>query len=1112
MVFAGKTRASGSGSGGGGGGGVSGFDLDAATLAAIVEDKASEKLQTLGGVAGICSAVKSDGKKGLTLEEKNRRFAERIARYGENKLPPAASKTFLGLVWEALHDKILILLCVAATLSIALGLATSDDKSTSWLEGAAILVAVIIVVLVTALNDYQKERQFRALNEKKDNKEVKCIRNGERCQVNVHDLQVGDVMIVETGDILSADGLYLDGHNVRMDESSATGESDLLRKDDEKPFMLSGTQCQEGNCTMLVVAVGPNSFFGRTMMSLRTEEQMTPLEEKLDVLAEYIGKIGLAAAIFTFVTLSTIFVIRLAVNKEPFNFDSVKSILEYITTAIIIVVVAVPEGLPLSVTIALAYSMLKMLKDNNLVRHLNACETMGSATNICSDKTGTLTENKMTVVRGDVCGASFDRADWSGRGLKDNKECLDLLAVGVAVNSTAYEARQDNGELTFIGNKTETALLGMAKNLEYDYEKLREENSVVKQYSFSSKKKRMSTVIRQPDGKGYRMYVKGASEIVLGLCDRIRVKDDVKELDNEHSGDVQDCIDKYASDALRTIGLAYVDFDQDRDWSEEPEDGLVWLGVVGIKDPVRKEVPAAVKSCQDAGIMVRMVTGDNLITAKNIAKACGIYQEGFGEVMEGPDFRKLSDDEYADVLPRLQVLARSSPTDKQILVQQLQRLGQVVAVTGDGTNDAPALRLADIGFSMGIAGTEVAKEASDVVLMDDNFASIVKAVLWGRNVFDSIRKFLQFQITVNIVGVLLAFISAVSSSEGESSLRPVQMLWINLIMDTLAALALATDEPTSDLLEREPNGRDAPLISREMWKQILGQSAYQLAVNITILYAGPSLLNIPSRSVVHDTIIFNSFVFQQLFNEFNCRRINGEMNIFKGVLRNKFFVSIMVFTFGMQIFMVELGGSFVGTTHLNTGQWFFCLGTGILSIPIGFILRIIPTRSWEHESTHRRTREYDVRLIEDPHLELMRPSSIGLSTPRSGSLALSPQQRARARMNWFSALTAISREQKLGKIYDLIHRQRRDRRKKVADPRLRWKKTISSVRTQQRVINAFKSGLHHEDDDSHARTTSNDQAHKRWERATHGAASQGKGKGKDKGKGRAQDVEPLIDV
>eukprot|EP00163_Fabomonas_tropica_P011977 TRINITY_DN2302_c0_g1_i6.p1 TRINITY_DN2302_c0_g1~~TRINITY_DN2302_c0_g1_i6.p1 ORF type:complete len:805 (-),score=234.90 TRINITY_DN2302_c0_g1_i6:1546-3960(-) len=749
MVFAGKTRASGSGSGGGGGGGVSGFDLDAATLAAIVEDKASEKLQTLGGVAGICSAVKSDGKKGLTLEEKNRRFAERIARYGENKLPPAASKTFLGLVWEALHDKILILLCVAATLSIALGLATSDDKSTSWLEGAAILVAVIIVVLVTALNDYQKERQFRALNEKKDNKEVKCIRNGERCQVNVHDLQVGDVMIVETGDILSADGLYLDGHNVRMDESSATGESDLLRKDDEKPFMLSGTQCQEGNCTMLVVAVGPNSFFGRTMMSLRTEEQMTPLEEKLDVLAEYIGKIGLAAAIFTFVTLSTIFVIRLAVNKEPFNFDSVKSILEYITTAIIIVVVAVPEGLPLSVTIALAYSMLKMLKDNNLVRHLNACETMGSATNICSDKTGTLTENKMTVVRGDVCGASFDRADWSGRGLKDNKECLDLLAVGVAVNSTAYEARQDNGELTFIGNKTETALLGMAKNLEYDYEKLREENSVVKQYSFSSKKKRMSTVIRQPDGKGYRMYVKGASEIVLGLCDRIRVKDDVKELDNEHSGDVQDCIDKYASDALRTIGLAYVDFDQDRDWSEEPEDGLVWLGVVGIKDPVRKEVPAAVKSCQDAGIMVRMVTGDNLITAKNIAKACGIYQEGFGEVMEGPDFRKLSDDEYADVLPRLQVLARSSPTDKQILVQQLQRLGQVVAVTGDGTNDAPALRLADIGFSMGIAGTEVAKEASDVVLMDDNFASIVKAVLWGRNVFDSIRKFLQFQITVS---------------------------------------------------------------------------------------------------------------------------------------------------------------------------------------------------------------------------------------------------------------------------------------------------------------------------------------------------------------------------
>lgn len=545
-----------------------------------------------------------------------------------------------------------------------------------------------------------------------------------------------------------------------------------------------------------------------------------------------------------------------------------------------------------------------MLKDNNLVRVLAACETMGNATTVCSDKTGTLTQNKMTVVAG-AFGSSFSFEKSPKEEEEDvvaianvsshvSKPALDLINQSIAVNSTAFEGENEKGEPCFVGNKTETALLQFSRDLHAEhYGKLRSLWPIEQLYPFSSERKAMATVMQYPHPITkkvmYRVHVKGASEIILNLCSFVlsldMQQDDepvaTTDLTSEDRVRIEQTIQNYAKRSLRTIGIAYRDFEEwppkgasgaseDSNDDQVPYEDLVhdknltFIGVVGIEDPLREGVPEAVQACQRAGVFVRMVTGDNLVTAKSIAKQCGIYTPG-GIVMEGPAFRKLTLSEMDAILPRLQVLARSSPEDKRILVSRLRELGDIVAVTGDGTNDGPALKMADVGFSMGIAGTEVAKEASSIILMDDNFSSIVKAIMWGRCVNDAVKKFLQFQLTVNITAVMLTFISAVASSDQKSVLTAVQLLWVNLIMDTFAALALATDPPTLELLARNPEPRNAPLITFRMWKMIIGQAIFQVVVTLVLLYS--SVLNYPSDSVVLQTVVFNTFVFCQIFNE-----------------------------------------------------------------------------------------------------------------------------------------------------------------------------------------------------------------------------------------------------
>jgi P-type Ca2+ transporter type 2C len=628
---------------------------------------------------------------------------------------------------------------------------------------------------------------------------IKAIRSGKTVQISVYDILAGDVLHLEAGDLIPADGVFISGHNVKCDESSATGESDLMKKTpgDEvmarieagananklDPFIISGSKVAEGVGTYLVTGVGVHSSYGKLMVAMTddTEATPTPLQLKLTVMAERITKLGCAAALLLFNVLFITFLAQL--RRDPGSpAQKAQNFLQIVIVAITVIVIAVPEGLPLAVTLALAFAMTRMLKDHNLVRVLSSCETMGNATTILSDKTGTLTMNKMTVVVGSLGTAcqfgapkettNQDQGDGE-RGASGNNrgvsfsefasllstEARDILLQSIAVNSTAFEGEED-GKHTFIGSKTETALLSFARehlgmgpiNVE------RKNVNVVQMFPFDSSRKCMASAIRLSNGT-YRMYVKGASEILLDKCSRI-VADATKPIyDIELTKDSHDLltntVDNYAAESLRTISMVYRDFGS---WpppaaktvEDDPREAvfedifkdMVFLGIVGIQDPLRPGVKEAITQCQRAGVVVKMITGDNIGTAKAIAEECGIYTPG-GVIMEGPQFRRLSENEMDQVIPQLQVLARSSPEDKRILVRRSKELGETVAVTGDGTNDGPALRAADIGFSMGIAGTEVAKEASSIILMDDNFSSIVKALEWGRAVNDAVKKFLQ---------------------------------------------------------------------------------------------------------------------------------------------------------------------------------------------------------------------------------------------------------------------------------------------------------------------------------------------------------------------------------
>nr|XP_004651660.2 plasma membrane calcium-transporting ATPase 2 isoform X2 [Jaculus jaculus] len=1008
--------------------------------------------ETYGDTEAICRRLKTSPVEGLPGTAPDLEKRKQI--FGQNFIPPKKPKTFLQLVWEALQDVTLIILEIAAIISLGLsfyhppgesneGCATAQagaedegEAEAGWIEGAAILLSVICVVLVTAFNDWSKEKQFRGLQSRiEQEQKFTVVRAGQVVQIPVAEIVVGDIAQIKYGDLLPADGIFIQGNDLKIDESSLTGESDQVRKSvDKDPMLLSGTHVMEGSGRMVVTAVGVNSQTGIifTLLGAGGEEEekkdkkgkmqdggadssqskakqqdgaaameMQPLKSaeggdaddkkkanmhkkeksvlqgKLTKLAVQIGKAGLVMSAITVIILVLYFTVdTFVVNKKPWLPECTPVYVQYFVKFFIIgvtvLVVAVPEGLPLAVTISLAYSVKKMMKDNNLVRHLDACETMGNATAICSDKTGTLTTNRMTVVQAYVGDTHYKEVPDPS---SINAKTMELLVNAIAINS-AYTTKilppEREGALPRqVGNKTECGLLGFVLDLKQDYEPVRSqipEEKLYKVYTFNSVRKSMSTVIKMPD-ESFRMYSKGASEIVLKKCCKILNGAGEARVFRPRDRDemVKKVIEPMACDGLRTICVAYRDFPSspEPDWDNENDilNDLTCICVVGIEDPVRPEVPEAIRKCQRAGITVRMVTGDNINTARAIAIKCGIIHPGEDFLcLEGKEFNRRIRNEKGEIeqeridkiWPKLRVLARSSPTDKHTLVKGIidsthteQR--QVVAVTGDGTNDGPALKKADVGFAMGIAGTDVAKEASDIILTDDNFSSIVKAVMWGRNVYDSISKFLQFQLTVNVVAVIVAFTGACITQD--SPLKAVQMLWVNLIMDTFASLALATEPPTETLLLRKPYGRNKPLISRTMMKNILGHAVYQLTLIFTLLFVGEKVFQIDSGRNAplhsppseHYTIIFNTFVMMQLFNEINARKIHGERNVFDGIFRNPIFCTIVLGTFAIQILIVQFGGKPFSCSPLQLDQWMWCIFIGLGELVWGQVIATIPT-------------------------------------------------------------------------------------------------------------------------------------------------------------------------
>uniref|UniRef100_A0A8C5JGD9 Calcium-transporting ATPase n=1 Tax=Junco hyemalis TaxID=40217 RepID=A0A8C5JGD9_JUNHY len=1000
-----------------------------------------------GGVQNVCKRLKTSPVEGLSGNPTD--LEKRRQAFGQNFIPPKKAKTFLQLVWEALQDVTLIILEIAAIISLGLSFyhPPGGDNELKVYKPIVKFYAYLFVIFAYVSQRYPfwilLEHSWHGAGRAEPGWADPCFSSS-------------------AGDLLPADGILIQGNDLKIDESSLTGESDQVKKSmDKDPMLLSGTHVMEGSGRMVVTAVGINSQTGiiftllgaggegdeekkvkkgkkggapenrnkaktqdgvaleiqplKSQEGVENEEkekkkakvpkkEKSVLQGKLTRLAVQIGKAGLIMSAITVIILVLYFVIdTFGVQKRPWLAECTPIYIQYFVKFFIIgvtvLVVAVPEGLPLAVTISLAYSVK--------VRP----GTMGNATAICSDKTGTLTMNRMTVVQAYV-------GDTHYRQIPDPEailpKTLDLIVHGVAINS-AYTSKilppeKEGGLPRQVGNKTECALLGFVLDLKQDYQAVRNEvpeEKLYKVYTFNSVRKSMSTVLRNSGG-GFRMYSKGASEIILRKCTKILDKNGEPRVFKVKDRDemVKKVIEPMACHGLRTICLAFRDFPAgaEPDWDNESEilSDLTCIAVVGIEDPVRPEVPDAILKCQRAGITVRMVTGDNINTARAIATKCGILLPGEDFLcLEGKEFNRLIRNEKGEVeqeqldkiWPKLRVLARSSPTDKHTLVKGIidstvgdQR--QVVAVTGDGTNDGPALKKADVGFAMGIAGTDVAKEASDIILTDDNFTSIVKAVMWGRNVYDSISKFLQFQLTVNVVAVIVAFTGACITQD--SPLKAVQMLWVNLIMDTFASLALATEPPSESLLLRKPYGRNKPLISRTMMKNILGHAVYQLTIIFTLLFAGEKFFDIDSGRnaplhsppTEHYTIVFNTFVMMQLFNEINARKIHGERNVFEGIYRNPIFCSVVLGTFFAQIIIVEFGGKPFSCSGLTLTQWFWCIFIGVGELLWGQLICTVPTSHLKFlkEAGHGITKEEipeeelpeDVDEIDHAEMELRR--------------------------------------------------------------------------------------------------------------------------------------------
>ncbi|WOK91559.1 hypothetical protein Cni_G00250 [Canna indica] len=942
--------------------------VDTDGLKVLVKEGRIEELRRLGGATGLVDALASNAEAGIYGGADD--LSARSVAFGSNTYPKPKPKGFFRFVYEALNDLFLLILLACAVVSLAFGIKEHGLKE-GWYEGASIFLAVFLVSAVTAVSNFRQMKRFEKLSAECNNINASVIRHGHRKDVSIFDIVVGDVVFLKIGDQVPADGVFLHGHSLQIDESSMTGESHPVDIDAGNPFLTSGVKVIDGYASMLVTAVGMDTTWGEMMSTITREtSEPTPLQERLEKLTSSIGKIGIVVAVSVFSVLMIRYFTgstkddngQPKFNKDKVNASNVISaIVNNFQDAVTIIVVAIPEGLPLAVTLTLAFSMKRMMKDNAMVRRLSACETMGSVTTICTDKTGTLTLNQMKVTK--IFIGNEECRMGSSSAISIASRVLTLLHQAVGMNTTGSVYRPNRtAEPEISGSPTEKALLSWAVlDLGMDAEDMKRSSTVVHVEAFNSEKKRSGVQLEEKASKAMITHWKGAAEMILLQCSHYsETNGSVRAIDPESKLELEKTIQGMAASSLRCIAFAYkitgadevVHVDQGATQKLD-ESGLTLLGFVGLKDPCRPEVEAAIDACKNAGVGVKMITGDNVFTARAIAIECGIIRADDSDalVVEGQEFRNYSEEERMNKIDRIRVMARSSPFDKLLMVQSLKQSGHVVAVTGDGTNDAPALKEADVGLSMGIQGTEVAKESSDIVIMNDNFDTVVIVMRWGRCVYNNIQKFLQFQLTVNVAALVVNFVSAVTT--GAVPLTTVQLLWVNLIMDTMGALALATDTPTKELMEKPPVGRTEPLITNIMWRNLTAQAVFQIAILLVFQFKGESLFGVSKAE--NNTLIFNTFVLCQVFNEFNSRKLE-KRNVFEGMHKNKLFLGIIAVTVILQVVMVEFLRKFADTVRLDWGQWGVCIGIAAFSWPIGWIVKFIPVSNRPLLELLRRSR------------------------------------------------------------------------------------------------------------------------------------------------------------
>ena len=852
-------------------------------------------------------------------------------KYGVNILTPPEKEPLWKQFLEKFTDPLIIILMIAGVLSIGISVYEYfglNEGSTVFFEPIGIFVAILLATGLAFYFELKADKEFAILNQVNDDELVEVIRNGNATQIPKKDVVVGDIVIINTGAEVPADGELLECVSLNVDESTLTGEPMCHKSVDEKDFdpdatyptnhVLKGTKVMEGHGIFRVTAVGDKTENGKVFVAAQIDDSVkTPLNEQLDGLSDLITKLSYGFAVL--VVVGRLLIYFLGDNSMEWAHITAY-VLQTLMIAVTLIVVAVPEGLPMAVTLSLAYSMRRMLKTNNLVRKMHACETMGATTVICTDKTGTLTQNQMSVEETQFYGLANQALG--------TDETSRLIKEGIALNSTASLDLSNPDKPVVLGNPTEGALLLWLRKNGIDYRKLKEDANVVEELPFSTERKYMATVVEsaQLDGKKI-LYVKGAPEIIRSLCKQIDKNVNIADIDKQ--------LTDYQNRAMRTLGFAYQmlnDSDAAIAEGKVVAENLTFMGIVAIADPVRKDVPAAVQKCMAAGINVKIVTGDTPGTAKEIGRQIGLWtkKDNDSAIITGAELEKLSDDELDKKVLGLKIIARARPMDKKRLVESLQRNNQVVAVTGDGTNDAPALKAAHVGLSMG-DGTSVAKEASDITIIDNSFSSICRAVMWGRSLYQNIQRFLLFQLTVNVAACFIVLVGAFMGTE--SPLTVTQMLWVNLIMDTFGAMALASLPPSQSVMKDKPRDRKAFILTKPMMKDILGVGGFFFLLLVVFLYIFQHTEITQMTDLLHcklgetnglspyeQTLLFSIFVWTHLWYMFNTRSFETGKSFFQLKMSKEFFTIVAIIFIG-QVVIVEGLYDFFNCTPMKLMDW-----------------------------------------------------------------------------------------------------------------------------------------------------------------------------------------------